>query len=98
MCHNPAPDKRIALGEIAVEGHGDHLAIVNSVSGCKHVLIVDECRRAGSQSEALMAESGVTSFARVTAEDSFIATGPAYPATLPSADGIVEAAVGLVTG
>jgi len=73
-------------------------AIVDAVSDCRHVLIVDECRRTGSQSEALMAlmaENGVKSFSRVTAEDSFIATGPAYAATLPSAAGIVEAAVAL---
>ncbi|MFZ2101575.1 MAG: thiamine pyrophosphate-dependent enzyme [Oricola sp.] len=73
-------------------------AILNAVSDCRHVLIVDECRRTGSQSEALMAllaENGVKSFARVTAEDCFIATGPAYAATLPSAAGIVEAAVRL---
>ncbi|WP_425417982.1 dehydrogenase E1 component subunit alpha/beta [Oricola indica] len=139
MRHYPAPDKRIPLGEVAVEGHGDHLAIVTygngcylahqaverlveahgiearivdmrwlaplpgeaileAVADCRHVLIVDECRRTGSQSEALMAlmaEAGVESFARVTAEDSFIATGPAYAATLPSAAGIVEAAVKL---
>ena len=73
-------------------------AILDAVSDCRHVLIVDECRRTGSQSEALMAlmaENGVKSVARVTAEDSFIATGPAYAATLPSAAGIVEAAVRL---
>lgn len=140
MRRYPAPDRRVRLGEVAVEGHGDHLAILTygngcylahqavetlvekhgvesrvvdmrwlaplpqkaileAISGCRHVLIVDECRRTGSQSEALMAlmaESGVESFARVTAEDSFIATGPAYAATLPSAKGIVEAAVRLV--
>ncbi|MAS07543.1 MAG: MFS transporter [Ahrensia sp.] len=140
MRHYPAPDRRISLGEVAVEGHGDHLAILTygngcylahqavetlieehgiesrivdmrwlaplpekaileAISGCRHVLIVDECRRTGSQSEALMAllaESGAKSFARVTAEDSFIATGPAYAATLPSAKGIVEAAVRIV--
>jgi len=140
MRHYPAPGRRIPIGEVAVEGHGDHLAILTygngcylahqaverliedhgiesriidmrwlaplpdkaileAVSGCKHVLIVDECRRTGSQSEALMAllaESGVKSFARETAEDSFIATGPAYAATLPSAKGIVEAGVRLV--
>jgi 2-oxoisovalerate dehydrogenase E1 component len=142
MRRYPAPDRRIALGEVAVEGHGDHLAIitygngcylahqavetlieahgiearivdmrwlaplpekaiVEAVADCKHVLIVDECRRTGSQSEALMAllaEAGVRSFARVAAEDSFIATGPAYAATLPSAEGIVEAAIRIAKG
>ena len=74
-------------------------AILNAVKGCKHVLVVDECRRTGSQSEgicAFLAEAGVPSFARLTAEDSFIATGPAYGATLPSRDGIVQAVRNLI--
>ena len=63
------------------------------------VLIVDECRRTGGQAEAvmaLMAERGVAHFARLTAEDSFIATGPAYGATLPSRAGIVAAVSALL--
>ena len=36
--------------------------------------------------------------ARVTAEDSFIATGPAYAATMPSADSIYSAAKALIGG
>ncbi len=70
-------------------------AILEATSTCDHVLIVDECRATGSQSEALMtlfAESGRVGVGRVTAEDSFIATGPAFGATLPSVDGIVAAA------
>ncbi|MFK7745219.1 MAG: thiamine pyrophosphate-dependent enzyme [Roseobacter sp.] len=131
----PSPDRKIALGEIAVEGQGTDLAIVTygngfylsckaaqklkaagiaprvidmrwlspqpdaalleATSGCDAVLIVDECRRTGSQSEGLMAlfhEAGHRTLARVTAEDCFIATGPAYAATLPSVDGIVTEA------
>jgi 2-oxoisovalerate dehydrogenase E1 component len=131
----PAPDDRIALGEVARHGSGTDLAIVTygngcflsrqalarleadgiaarvidmrwlapqpdaallaATEGCAAVLIVDECRRTGSQSEALMTlfiETGRSRIARVTAEDCFIATGPAYAATLPSADGIVAAA------
>jgi len=68
--------------------------------GRRPVLIVDECRRTGGQAEALMAmmaEQGVAEFARLTAEDSFIATGPAYGATLPSREGIVDAAMALLT-
>jgi 2-oxoisovalerate dehydrogenase E1 component len=42
-----------------------------------------------------LAEAGKTRIARVTAEDSFIATGPAYAATLPSAEGIAGAALRL---
>jgi 2-oxoisovalerate dehydrogenase E1 component len=68
--------------------------------GKRPVLIVDECRRTGGQAEALMtvmAEHGLAKFARLTAEDSFIATGPAYGATLPSRDSIVEAAKALLS-
>jgi len=135
----PAPDRRIALGEIAVAGDGTDLAIVSYANGyylstqaakalkelginvrvidmrwlaplpeqalleatreCANILIVDECRRTGSQSEGLMAlfhEAGRNRIARVTAEDCFIATGPAYAATLPSADSITAAATALV--
>jgi len=135
----PAPDLRIPLGEIAVQGAGTELAIVSyangyylstkaakdlkedgidpmlidmrwiaplpaqalleAVKGCRAILIVDECRRTGGQAEALMAlfaEHGHARVARVTAEDSFIATGPAYAATLPSVAGIAEAARALL--
>ena len=67
--------------------------------GTRPVLIVDECRRTGGQAEALMAlmaEAGLRTIARLTAEDSFIATGPAYGATLPSRSSIVEAAKALL--
>ncbi len=70
-------------------------ALLEATDGCGAVLIVDECRRTGSQSEALMtlfAEAGRSHLSRVTAEDCFIATGPAYAATLPSKDGILTAA------
>ena len=71
-------------------------ALLKAVDGCKRILVVDECRRTGGQAEALMtlfAEATDVPTARVTAEDSFIATGPAYGATLPSVDAIIEAAV-----
>ncbi|SEP59183.1 thiamine pyrophosphate-dependent enzyme [Thalassovita taeanensis] len=74
-------------------------ALLDAVTGCGAILIVDECRRTGSQSEALMAlfaENGTPNAARITAEDSFIATGPAYAATLPSRDGIVTAACNIL--
>jgi 2-oxoisovalerate dehydrogenase E1 component len=74
-------------------------AVIEASKECAQVLIVDECRRTGSQSEALMtlfAEAGRTGVGRVTAEDSFIATGPAYGATLPSVGQIVDAAHKLV--
>lgn len=75
-------------------------ALTAAVKGCKHILVVDETRHSGGVAEALMAHyheaaPGVP-LARLTAEDSFIATGPAYAATMPSSAGIVTAAKGLV--
>jgi len=76
--------------------------LMEATRGIGRVLIVDECRRTGSQSEAL-----VTAFAenadplprlrRVTAEDSFIPLGEAARLVLPSREQIVRAAVELVT-
>ncbi|RKF16079.1 MFS transporter [Roseovarius spongiae] len=74
-------------------------ALLRAVEGCDAVLIVDECRRTGGQAEALMAlftEKSDLPHARLVAEDSFIATGPAYGATMPSADGIYDAARALL--
>ncbi|MEO0398974.1 MAG: thiamine pyrophosphate-dependent enzyme [Pseudomonadota bacterium] len=74
-------------------------ALLEATKDCKKILIVDECRRTGSQSEALTTlflENGRIDVARVAAEDSFIATGPAYGATLPSRDGIIAAARALL--
>lgn len=73
-------------------------AILEAIAGCDHVLIVDETRRSGGVAEtlmALLAEAQHPRFARYTAEDSFIATGPAYAATLPSAQGIRDAVAAL---
>ncbi len=70
-------------------------ALLDATRGCKSVLIVDECRRTGGQAEGLMAlfvERAELPVMRLTAEDSFIATGPAYAATMPSRDSIVAAA------
>ncbi|QMU59864.1 MAG: MFS transporter [Boseongicola sp.] len=73
--------------------------LIEALDGVDSVLIVDECRRTGGQAEALMAlmtERGIGRFGRHTAEDSFIATGPAFAATLPRTDTIVDAALELV--
>ncbi len=73
-------------------------ALHEAVKDCARVLIVDECRRSGGPAEALMthlAEAGHQHIARLTAEDSFIATGPAYAATLPSVQGIVSGGEGV---
>ena len=74
-------------------------ALVRAVQGAKRILIVDETRRSGGVAEALMAlftERTDVPHARLTAEDSFIATGPAYAATMPSAEAIVQTALDLV--
>lgn len=74
-------------------------AILAATKGCKHVLIVDECRSTGSQSEALMTlftEHSRVATAREVAGDCFIATGPAYAVSLPSKDSIMKAALDLV--
>ena len=75
--------------------------IVDGLKGCKAALVVDETRRTGGVAEALMAlleENTDLPHARLTAQDSFIPTGPAYAATMPSRDSIVEAALALAGG
>ena len=75
----------------------NEVAIVAAVASAKKILIVDECRRAGSPSEKLMtilAEAGRGNDAsRLTADDCFIALGPAAELTLPSRASIIEAAL-----
>lgn len=69
-------------------------SILKAVAGRRKVLVVDETRHSGGVAEALMAlltERTDTRHSRLTAKDSFIATGPAYAATMPSADDIVAA-------
>jgi 2-oxoisovalerate dehydrogenase E1 component len=73
-------------------------ALTAALQGCKHVLVVDETRHSGGVAEALMAhfhETTDAKLARVTAQDSFIATGPAYAVTMPSRDSIAQAAITL---
>ena len=74
-------------------------ALIEAVKGARRILVVDETRRTGGVAEALMAlftERTDVPLARLTAKDSFIATGPAYAATMPSADSIYEAAIALI--
>jgi 2-oxoisovalerate dehydrogenase E1 component len=77
----------------------DPAAIVEAVSPCQKVLVVDECRITGSQSEALMAlfaeHAPHLAVSRIAAEDSFIPLGRAATITLPSRDGIVAAALAM---
>jgi 2-oxoisovalerate dehydrogenase E1 component len=70
-------------------------SLLASVKGVERVLVVDETRRSGGVADALLAlfaENLSKRVARVTATDSFIATGPAYAATMPSVEQILEAA------
>jgi len=73
--------------------------LLKQTKSCRSILIVDECRETGSQSEGLVslfAEIGDKNIARLTATDCFIATGPAYGATLPTVEGIATAALELL--
>ncbi len=74
-------------------------AIWAAAKDCGAVLIVDECRRTGSLSEALVTllhERGLKApLTRITAEDSFIPLGPAAYHVLPSVDSIIAAATAL---
>ncbi len=75
-------------------------AIAAAVAPCEQLLIVDECRRSGSVSEALVTllqeQHCPARIERLTAEDSFIPLGQAATATLPKRDDIVMAALKLL--
>lgn len=74
-------------------------ALLDSIKGCKNILIVDECRKTGSVSEELMTLlKDMPNVRRLTAKDSFIPLGKAYAATLPSKESIIAAARDLVEG
>lgn len=82
----------------------DDVGIIEQVSQCQSVLIVDECRETGSISEALVTlitEASQVShniiIERVTAKDSFIPLGKAAYHVLPSTDEIVEKVTLMVT-
>ncbi len=69
-------------------------ALLEATADAKQILVVDETRATGGVSEALItlfAEAGRPA-TRLAAEDSFIATGPAYGATMPSVESILTAA------
>lgn len=100
-----------AAADLAALGHGLRIidtrwlaplpkaALTAAVAGCTHILVLDETRHSGGVAEALMAHFHETTSARLrrlTAEDSFIATGPAYAATMPSRAGIVQAVLDLL--
>jgi 2-oxoisovalerate dehydrogenase E1 component len=72
-------------------------AVLAAIGPCARVLIVDECRVTGSQSEMLMAllaeRAPHLAVSRIAAEDSFIPLGRAATLTLPSRESIVAAAL-----
>lgn len=81
----------------------DEMALVEAVAPCDAVLLVDECRRTGSISEALVTllterAPGRHRIARITAEDCFIPLADAARLVLPDRQQIVAAALGLVRG
>ncbi|MCG9711505.1 thiamine pyrophosphate-dependent enzyme [Shewanella insulae] len=77
-------------------------AIIAAVSECEHLLIVDECRRSGSVSEAIVTcvherlGDLAPQMARLTGEDCFIPLAEAATLPLPGRSQIVEAALALV--
>ncbi len=76
-------------------------SIIDSIADCQSILVVDETRRSGGLAESLMAflyENSDKKCSRLCAEDSFIPTGPAYAATMPSTNDIVTAVRDLVKG
>jgi 2-oxoisovalerate dehydrogenase E1 component len=80
----------------------DEAQLIEAVGARNHILIVDECRITGSQSEALMAlfaeRTPNKRVIRIAADDSFIPLGRAATVTLPSAETIFAAALELVRG
>ncbi len=75
-------------------------SLVKAIGTASRVLIVDETRRTGgiaAELSANLADLIDVPIARLTAEDSFIATGPAYAATMPSKNSIIKAALQIVS-
>ena len=69
--------------------------LLRALTGAEQVLIVDECRKSGNVGEGLttlLTAKTNLPVSLLAAEESFIATGPAYAATMPSRDSIVAAA------
>jgi len=76
-------------------------ALIEATKPCKSILIVDECRKTGSQGEALhtlFTSETEKPVSLLASDNCFIATGPAYGATMPSKESIVEAALNAAKG
>ncbi len=75
-------------------------AIIDAISACENVLIVDECRKSGSMSEEIIAQfadRGLSrNLCRITGVDTFVPLGPAADTVLISEVDIVNAAVALI--
>jgi len=81
----------------------DEEAIAAHATACGRVLVVDEGRRSGGVSEAVLATllervGGSVRAERVVGEDTFIPLGPAAHLVLPDEETIVERAARLVAG
>lgn len=77
--------------------------LLKAVGTCKHVLIVDECRRSGCHGEGLFirlteASTKPLNIKLHAAEDSFIPLGKAATVTLPSKESITKNALEMVNG
>jgi 2-oxoisovalerate dehydrogenase E1 component len=76
-------------------------AILNEIKSCEQVLIVDECRKTGSLSEALITlliekMENPPRIKRVTGQDSFIPLGDAWKYVLPSKEDIMASMLELL--
>ncbi len=77
-------------------------AMLDAVRDCANVIVVDECRRTGSQSEAICTAlleglPQLPRIKRIAAEDCFIPLGVGATVPLPSRDEIVAEAIRLVS-
>lgn len=76
-------------------------AMVAAAENCRCVLVVDECRRSGSLSEAIVTAfveraQKLPEIKRLTADDCYIPLGDAATMVLPGKDDIVRAALTLL--
>ncbi|MBE1300925.1 MAG: MFS transporter [Alteromonadaceae bacterium] len=78
-------------------------SLLEALRDCENILVVDECRRTGSISEALITlfQENLTSeqlkhTSRITAEDSFIPLGSASYSVLPDTNGIIDHALNML--
>ncbi len=94
-----AQDIRVRVVDLCWLAPLNQQAIVEQARQCQGVLIVDECRKTGSISEALMTMLSEHQYTkpvqRITAQDSFIPLGTASQVVLPSTEQIVTTALAM---